>query len=176
MSGPLPGSPPLVHVPEPPPRQVRLGTLLAGTTGVFLVFGALFAGSGSIAAVAVLLGVADGPAATAALVSVLCAVVGAVLLVVAVPTLQERRRLYAAGTYAVGRVTSVEPTSIRINNRPVLRTRYEFAGPSGPVEGSVTHTKAPPVGAQVSVLFDPANPNVSLLPLPGAFGRPSGGA
>ena len=166
-------APPLVYVPELAPRQVRLRALFAGTTGFFLLFGSAFTTFGAVVAYAVFFTTGDGPKAMAG-AGLLFALIGVGIVVHGARGFLERRRLYVGGTLAVGRVTSVEPTGTRINNRPVLRTRYEFPGPNGPLEGSSTHMTAPSEGAEVSVLYDPANPEESILPLPGAFPRPGG--
>lgn len=166
-------APPLVYVPEPVPRQVRLRALLAGTTGFFLLFGSALTTFGAVVAYAVFFTTGDGPK-TMAGAGLLLALIGVGIAVHGARGFLARRRLYVGGTLAVGRVLSVEPTGTRINDRPVLRTRYEFLGPSGAVEGSSTHMTAPSEGAEVSVLYDPANPDDSTLAIPGAFPRPRG--
>lgn len=167
-----PYAPPPVYVPAPTPRRLRLGSVVAGPTRFYLTFGAALAAFGSILTVAVLDPSARGDTGKMAIATTVCAAIGAAFVVAGVAGAWKRGRLYRSGTLAVGRVTSVEPTGTRIGNRQVLRTHYEFPGPDGPVEGSATHTHAPPVGAEVSVLFDPADPEKSILPLPGAFGFP----
>lgn len=171
-----PYAPPPVYVPEPTPRKLRVRSVLAGPTRFYLAFGAALAAFGSILTVAVLDPSARGGTGKMAFATAVCAAIGAAFLVAGAAGAWRRGRLYRSGRLAVGRVTSVELTGTRINSRQLLRTRYEFPGPDGPVDGSATHTQAPPVGAEVSVLFDPADPEKSILPLPGAFGQPGGGA
>lgn len=169
-------APPPVYVPESAPRRVRLGALLAGTPGFFLSFGTALFGFGAISAYVLFFGEGRGPTGAMGAAASVFAAIGLGVAAHAVLSSLKRWRLYARGTLAVGRVLSVEPSGTELNGRPVLLTRYAFEGPAGTVEGSSTHMTAPRVGAEVSVLYDPSDPDDSILPLPGAFPRPGGGA
>lgn len=169
-------APPPVYVPESAPRRVRLGALLAGTPGFFLSFGTALFAFGGISAYALFFGGGHGPTTAMGTAASLFAALGLGIAVHALLSTLKRWRLYSRGALAVGRVLSVEPSGTTINGRAVLLTRYEFEGPAGAVEGSSTHMTAPREGAEVSVLYDPSDPDDNVLPLPGAFPRPGGAA
>lgn len=81
-----------------------------------------------------------------------------------------RRHLYRMGTPTTGRVVSVGPSNVTVNNQRLLKIRYTFNGPMGPIEGTMLNAIAPPEGSEVTVLYDPNDPGHSVLPVPGAFG------
>lgn len=105
-----------------------------------------------------------------ALIPFLFAAIGTGVLVATARGVLRRRRLYVWGTPTTGRVLSVGPSGITVNNRELLRIRYEFVGPGGPAQGTMTNPTAPPEGAEVTVLYDPSDPTRNVLPVPGSFG------
>ncbi len=162
-----PKAPP-VYVPPGVPRQVALTKCLSGLTGFWLIFGGLFAGIGGVVALAFGFA-ATGKEKLVALFPLLFVVIGAFALRAGINGFAKKRKLYVWGDLATGRVTDVETTNTRVNDQPVLRIKYTFPGPMGEVSGSTDNLKAPPVGAEVSVLYDRNDPGVNVLPLPGTF-------
>ena len=104
-----------------------------------------------------------------ALLPALGALAGLLVVALTLRGWARRRRIYRWGAVAVGRVVSVTDSNITVNGRRLLRIRYTFAGPAGPVEATVNNATAPPEGAEVSVLFDPDRPERNLLPVPGTY-------
>ena len=168
-------SAPAVYVPAGTPRPVRLASLFSGTTGFFVIFGTIFGGIGGFLTL-IFAAAMTGKEKMVALFPALFLAIGLAFLIPGLKRLSLTRSLYRDGTYALGKVTSVSETSTRLNNQTVLEIHYVFAGPYGEVEGKTTHVKAPPVGADVSVLYDPSDPARNVLPLPGAFKKPGGAA
>lgn len=98
------------------------------------------------------------------------AAVGTVIIAFSLRGILRRRRLYVWGESALGKVVSVTSTNTSINNRQLLEIRYRFLSTAGEIEGKFRHVEAPPVGSDVSVLYDARAPGRNLLPTPGAFG------
>jgi hypothetical protein len=85
--------------------------------------------------------------------------VGTVIFAGAVRRLARVRTIYIRGKPVQATITSVEPTSMRMNSRRVLRARYTFDLITGPVTGTTTDVTVPPVGATIWVLYDPEQPS-----------------
>ncbi|KAA0251697.1 hypothetical protein FBQ97_13310 [Acidobacteria bacterium ACD] len=166
---------PAVFVPAGTPRPVRFGALFAGTPGFFVIFGSIFAGVGGFMTL-IFAAAMEGKEKLAALFPALFLAIGLAFLIPGLKKIALRRELYRNGTFALGKVTSVEETNTTLNEQTVLDIHYVFAGPYGEVQGKTSHVKAPPVGADVSVLYDPTDPSRSVLPLPGTFPKPGGAA
>lgn len=166
---------PVVHVPAGTPRAVRIGPLFAGTPGFFVLFGGIFTGVGGFLTL-IFAAAMTGKEKLVALFPALFLAIGLAFLIPGVKRISLRRELYRNGTYALGKVTSVAETNTRLNEQTVLDIHYVFAGPYGQVEGKTSHVKAPPVGSDVAVLYDPREPSRNILPLPGAFAKPGGAA
>jgi hypothetical protein len=89
-------------------------------------------------------------------------VVGAAVLVSGARRAVRARRLYVHGVAALATVTSVAPTSMRVNQRPVMRVDFAFDAITGRVAGHTTTREPPPVGSQLWVLHDPDDPKRSV--------------
>ncbi|HEV8269343.1 MAG TPA: DUF3592 domain-containing protein [Thermoanaerobaculia bacterium] len=99
----------------------------------------------------------------------LFAAIGTGVVVFTIRGILKRRRLYVWGQTTTGRVVTVSDSGTRVNGRMLLRIRYQFNGPMGPLEGTFDNYEAPPEGTEVTVLFDPNDPDRNVLPLPGSF-------
>jgi hypothetical protein len=97
------------------------------------------------------------------LIPVFFAAVGAVILLFGVLKLLARRRLYVHGQAVLAQVQSVHATNTRINGRPLMRVEYSYEGSLGPCQGSDSLATPPAAGARVWVLFDPAQPERSVI-------------
>lgn len=132
-------------VPEATPRRVPVSAVVAGTVRPGLVYGSLLTLAGSTSAVLLVRNAEriEGPPLVVAF-PVICLSVGGWFLLPALRTAVSRWRLYRYGVATTGRVTGRQATGVQLENRRVIETTYEFEGPDGPVEGTVSHLSAPP--------------------------------
>ena len=96
------------------------------------------------------------------------AILAIVLLARAIRGVREVQRLWRDGQPAIGLVTGIEMTNVRVNDRPTWKLVYEYSGPSGErhrgeshhLSGSEAETWQP--GDAVTVHYDPARPDRSV--------------
>lgn len=90
------------------------------------------------------------------------AVVGAIVASRGVRRLLRVRQTYVHGHAILADVTSVVPTSMRVNRRRVMRVEYSFKVITGRVTGQTTSLDAPAVGARIWVLYSPSHPEQNV--------------
>jgi hypothetical protein len=87
------------------------------------------------------------------------AVVGAAIAMLGLRRMLRARQTYVHGQPVRAQVTAVSATLMRVNRRRVMRIDYAFDAITGRVSGrTTTSLAAPPVGASLWVLHDPAQP------------------
>ena len=95
------------------------------------------------------------------------AVIGGVLLVLGLRRVLRLRAIYVHGRAARATVTAVSRSALRVNGRYVMRVDYVFdAGSGGSMTpGRTTMRDPPPVGAQLWIVYVPADPGRSVAAL-----------
>jgi hypothetical protein len=85
-------------------------------------------------------------------------VVGAAVMAAGGRRARRVRAIYVRGQAALATVTAVAATSLRVNNRRLIRVDYAFDTPIGRTIGQTTSRNPPPVGGQLWILHDPEDP------------------
>ena len=85
-------------------------------------------------------------------------VVGGAVLAAGARRARRLRAIYVSGQAVLATVTAVGATSMRVNNRRVIRVDYAFDTPIGRAAGNTTSRNPPPVGGQLWILHDPQDP------------------
>ena len=120
-----------------------------------------------------ILGLRQAPLPLAGLFVVVFPLIGLVMVVYSLMEGIKGIRLLRGGVLAQATLISAEPTSMSVNNRPVIRLTFDFTDADGGLHEVTSRTTQPELlqdQKTESVLYDPRNPEDAVLldSLPGS--------